>query len=186
MMARSKLCAPDLAKELTMDHAHHAIHSAHAGHTAGESLNRTALVATLHCLAGCAIGEVAGLLIGTALGWGNGATIALAVALAFVSGFALTALPFLRRGYGVKAALKIALAADAASITIMELVDNGLMLAIPGAMDAPIDSAFFWASMAVSLAVAGVVAYPVNRWLIARGQGHAVAHRHHVGHHDAS
>ena len=167
-----------------MDHAHHVSHHAdhggqHLTSHGGDSLNRTALVATLHCLLGCAIGEVAGLLIGTASGWSNGATIVLAVGLAFLSGFALTAIPFLRRGYNLKAALKIALAADAASITIMEIVDNSLMLVIPGAMDAPIDSLFFWASMAVSLAVAGVVAYPVNRWLIARGKGHAVAHSHH-------
>lgn len=169
-----------------MDHAHHSHHhhlaghggQPHAGH-GGESLNRTALVATLHCLLGCAIGEVAGLLIGTALGWSNAATIALAVGLAFLSGFALTMLPFLRRGYPLKAALKIAFAADAASISIMEIVDNGIMLAIPGAMDAPIDSLFFWASMAASLAIAAAAAFPVNRWLIARGKGHAVAHSHH-------
>jgi hypothetical protein len=122
---------------------------------------------------------VAGLLVGTALGWSNAATIALAVTLAFVTGFAFTALPFLRRGYALKAALRIALAADAASITIMEIVDNSLMLAIPGAMDAPIDSLFFWASMLVSLAVAGIAAFPVNRWLIARGKGHTAEHAHH-------
>jgi Domain of unknown function (DUF4396) len=167
-----------------MEHAHpahaHPQHTAHTEHTpATESLNRTALSATLHCLLGCAIGEVAGLMIGTALGWGNAATIALAVALAFASGFALTALPFLRRGYALRPALRIALAADAASITIMEIVDNALMLAIPGAMDAPLDSLHFWASMVLALMVAGVVAFPVNRWLIARGRGHAVAHAMH-------
>lgn len=167
-----------------MDHSHHTLHHANHSHQQGTdhargSLNRMALVATLHCLLGCAIGEVAGLLIGTALGWSNGATIALAFGLAFVSGFGLTALPFLRRGYSLRAAARIALAADTVSITVMELVDNGLMLAIPGAMDAPIDSGFFWASMAASLAVAGLVAYPVNRWLIARGKGHAVAHSQH-------
>lgn len=166
-----------------MNHAHHAGHADHARHTghahAAESLNRTAVVATLHCLLGCAIGEVAGLIIGTALGWGNAATIALAVTLAFASGFGLTALPFLRRGYTLEAALRIALAADAASITIMEVVDNALMLAIPGAMDAPLGSMHFWASMGASLAVAGVAAFPVNRWLIARGKGHAVAHALH-------
>lgn len=163
-----------------MNHAHSAAHHMQSSRPAGAaSLNHTALVATLHCLSGCAIGEVAGLLIGTALGWSNTATIALAVALAFVTGFAFTVVPFLRRGYALKAALRIALAADAASITIMELVDNSLMLAIPGAMDAPINSLFFWASMLASLAVAGVAAYPVNRWLIARGKGHAIAHAHH-------
>ncbi len=163
-----------------MDHANHAHHHLHPGRrTTNESLNSTAFVATLHCLLGCAIGEVAGLVIGTALGWGNAATIALAVALAFTSGFALTAIPFLRRGYTPGAAMKIALAADAASITIMEIADNTLMLAIPGAMEAPVDSPHFWASMTVSLAVAGVAAFPVNRWLIARGRGHALAHAHH-------
>ncbi len=163
-----------------MNHAHPTPHHAHSGHpVSSESLNYTALVATLHCLLGCAVGEVAGLLIGTALGWSNAATIGLAITLAFITGFAFTALPFLRRGYAVKAALRIALVADTASITIMELVDNSLMLAIPGAMDAPIDSLFFWSSMAVALAVAGIVAYPMNRWLIARGKGHAVAHAYH-------
>jgi hypothetical protein len=163
-----------------MDHAHHPHPAEHSSRPVGEeSLNHIALIATLHCLLGCAIGEVAGLLIGTALGWSNAATIALAIVLAFITGFAFTALPFLRCGYALKAALRIALAADTVSITIMELVDNSLMLAIPGAMDAPIDSLFFWASMLVSLAVAGVAAYPVNRWLIARGKGHAVAHAHH-------
>ena len=163
-----------------MNPAHHAHEHAHPHSAQPESLNRTALVATLHCLAGCAVGEIAGLLIGTALGWSDIATIALAVALAFVTGFAVTTLPFLRRGYALKVALRIAFAADAASITIMEIVDNALMLAIPGAMEAPIASVFFWSSMLVSLAVAGVAAYPVNRWLIARGRGHAVAHAHHA------
>lgn len=163
-----------------MDHAHPTPDHLHSDRPAGgESLNYTALVATLHCLLGCGIGEVAGLLIGTALGWSNAATIVLAIALAFITGFAFTALPFLRRGYAIRAALRIALAADVASITIMELVDNSLMLAIPGAMDAPVNSLFFWTSMLVSLAVAGVAAYPVNRWLIARGKGHAVVHIHH-------
>jgi Domain of unknown function (DUF4396) len=160
-----------------VQHTHHHDTSSHV--TGAHSLNRTALAATLHCLLGCAIGEVAGLLIGTALGWSNAATIGLAVALAFITGFAFTALPFLRRGYAVKAALRIAIAADAASITIMEIVDNALMLVIPGAMDAPIDSLLFWSSMLLSLALAGVAAFPVNRSLIARGKGHAVVHAHH-------
>jgi len=142
-------------------------------------LNRIAFVATLHCLLGCAIGEVLGLVIGNALGWSTGQTIVLAVVLAFISGFAFTAVPFLRRGYTWPAAFRVALAADAASITIMEVVDNTVMLVIPGAMDAPVLSLHFWASMAVALAVAGVVAFPVNRWLIARGKGHAVVHAHH-------
>jgi hypothetical protein len=167
-----------------MNHAHRVHHHAgpgglHRTNSGGDSLNRTALVATLHCLLGCAIGEVVGLVIGTALGWSNVATIALAVGLAFVSGFALTAVPFLRRGYTLRAALKIALAADAVSIAIMEIVDNAIMLTIPSAMGAGVDSPSFWGSMAVSLAVGGMAAYPVNRWLIARGKGHALAHSHH-------
>jgi len=165
-----------------MEHAHH-VHApaqAHAPHsTPGESLNRIAFVATLHCLLGCAIGEVLGLAIGNALGWSSGQTIVLAVVLAFISGFALTAVPFLRRGYSWPAALRVALAADAASITIMEVVDNAIMLAIPGAMDAPVLSVHFLGSMAVALVVAGVAAFPVNRWLIARVKGHAVVHAHH-------
>lgn len=164
-------------------HQHHTSPpdvSSHPVHR--QSLNRVAVVATAHCLTGCAIGEVSGLLIGGALGWGNGPTIALAVVLAFIFGFGLTAVPFLRRGYGLRDAARIAFAADAASITIMEIVDNALMLAIPGAMDAPVTSAFFWGSMAVALIVAGVAAFPVNRWLIARGKGHAVAHAHHHHH----
>jgi hypothetical protein len=167
---------------MAMDHTGHGDQHDHAagGHGAG-SLNATARSATLHCLTGCAIGEVAGLFIGTALGWSNAATIALAVVLAFASGFALTAVPFLRRGYAVAAALRIALVADALSITIMEIVDNVLMLVIPGAMDAPLDSLYFWGSMAASLAIAGVAAFPVNRWLIARGKGHAIVHAHHGG-----
>jgi hypothetical protein len=162
-----------------MDHAHHAAHRHEHKSAVNESLNYVALVATSHCLLGCAIGEVAGLAIGTHLGWSNAPTIALAVTLAFISGFAFTATPFVRRGVPLASALRIAFAADAASITIMEIVDNALMLAIPGAMDAPLSSVLFWGSMLVSLAVAGVAAYPVNRWLIARGKGHAVAHKHH-------
>jgi hypothetical protein len=145
----------------------------------GSSLNRTALLATVHCLFGCAIGEVAGLAIGSALGWGVVATIALAVALAFTSGFALTMLPLLRRGYSLKSAMRTALAADTASIAVMEVTDNALMLLIPGAMQAPLASVHFWTSMTASLVVAGAVAFPVNRWLIARSQGHALAHAHH-------
>lgn len=165
-----------------MEHVHHvhATAQAHPSHgTPGESLNRIAFIATLHCLLGCAIGEVAGLVIGNAMGWSNGQTIALAVVLAFISGFALTAIPFLRRGYSWPAVLRVALAADAASITIMEVADNAVMLAIPGAMDAHLLSLHFWAGMTVALAVAGAAAFPVNRWLIARGKGHAVVHAHH-------
>lgn len=154
-----------------MEHNHHAHHPA-------PSLNRTAWSATLHCLTGCAIGEVLGMVIGTALGWGNGATIALAVVLAFFFGYALTLRPLLS-AMSFGAALRLALAADTASITIMEIVDNAIMLVVPGAMDAGLASVLFWASLAFSLAVAAVTAFPVNRWLISRGQGHAVVHAHH-------
>ncbi len=151
----------------------------HAHHAPGPSLNRLALSATFHCLTGCAIGEVLGLVIGTALGWGNAATIALAVALAFLFGYALTMRPLLAAGLGLRAALSLALAADTVSITIMEIVDNAVMLAIPGAMHAPLTSALFWGSLAFAFAVAGLAAFPVNRWLIARGRGHAVVHGRH-------
>ena len=159
---------------------HHQEHHAEHDHASGKaSLNRISLMATVHCLTGCAIGEVAGMVIGTALGWGNLATIALAFVLAFVFGYALTAVPLLRAGFTVPAAARLALASDTASITVMEIVDNLLMWLIPGAMDAPLDSVLFWVSLAVSLVIAGVVAFPVNRWLIARGRGHAVVHAHH-------
>jgi hypothetical protein len=157
-------------------HDHH--HSHHAPASPG-SLNALAISATLHCLTGCAIGEVLGMVVGTALGLGDAATIALAVVLAFLFGYALTIRPLLRSGLAFGAAAKLALAADTASITIMEIVDNAIMLAIPGAMSAGLGSALFWASLAVALAIAGIAAFPVNRWLIARGRGHAVVHAHH-------
>lgn len=160
-----------------MDHEHHAQHAALSVQP-GPSLNRTAWSATLHCLTGCAIGEVLGMVIGTALGWGNGATIALAVVLAFFFGYLLTLRPLLR-SMSFASAAKLALAADTASITIMEIVDNAIMLVIPGAMDAGLGSILFWGSLAFALAVAAVAAFPVNRWLIARGKGHAVVHAHH-------
>src|SRR5262245_3545263 len=119
----------------------------HTHHEAG-NLNRIAVAATVHCLTGCAIGEVAGMVLGTALGWSNAATIVASTMLAFVAGFTLTALPFLRRGYTVAAAARIAVAADAASIAVMEIVDNLIMLFIPGAMSAPLDSLLFWGSLA--------------------------------------
>ncbi len=154
-------------------------HARHAHHAAATSLNRLAISATLHCLTGCAIGEVLGMVIGTALGWSNAATIALAVALAFLFGYALTMRPLLRSGLALTAALRLALAADTVSITIMEIVDNAVMLLIPGAMHAGLSSLLFWGSLAFALAVAGLAAFPVNRWLIARGRGHAVVHAHH-------
>jgi non-ribosomal peptide synthetase component F len=155
-------------------HHHHGAH----GRQAQPSLNRAAWSATLHCLTGCAIGEVLGMVIGTGLGWSNAATIALAVVLAFLFGYALTLLPLVK-AMGVRAAARLALAADTASITVMEIVDNLIMLAIPGAMDAPLDSFLFWGSLAFALAIAAFAAFPVNRWLIARGRGHAVVHAHH-------
>jgi len=144
-----------------------------------QSLNSVALIATVHCLSGCAIGEVAGIVIGTALGWNNVETIALAIVLAFLSGYLLTMLPILRSGYGFEAAARIALASDTASIAIMEIIDNLMMLMIPGAMNAPLDSLLFWSSLAIALVIAGAAAFPVNRWLIARGRGHALAHTYH-------
>lgn len=158
-------------------HAHGGSHG--HGDAPAASLSRLALSATVHCLTGCAIGEVLGMVIGTALGWTNAATIALAVTLAFAFGFGLTMLPLLRHGLGLRRALRLAFAADAASITIMEIVDNAIMLVIPGAMSAPLDSALFWGSLAFALIVAGIAAFPVNRWLISRGRGHAVVHAHH-------
>ena len=142
-------------------------------------LDRLALSATLHCLTGCGIGEVLGMDLGTALGWGNLPTLALAVALAFAFGYALTLLPLLRAGLGLGTALGLALAADTASIAVMEVVDNAVMLAVPDAMDAGLADPLFWGSLALALLVAAVAAFPVNRWLIARGRGHAVAHAHH-------
>ncbi len=143
------------------------------------SIDRLAFSATVHCLTGCAIGEVLGLVIATQLGWHDAAAIALAIVLAFVFGYAFTLVPLLSSGVAVRAALGLALAADTLSITVMEIVDNAILLAIPGAMDAGINDALFWGSLGIALAVAGVAAYPVNRWLIARGRGHAVVHGHH-------
>ncbi len=167
----------------THAHSHHAGHAARTSHAgraaAAPALDRVALMATLHCLAGCAIGEVAGMVVGTALGWDNVSTIAISVALAFASGYALTTLPLLKAGFGWARAARLALAADTASIAIMEIVDNLLMLVIPGAMDAALDSALFWGSLTLSLVLAGVAAFPVNRWLISRGRGHAAVHVHH-------
>jgi Domain of unknown function (DUF4396) len=153
----------------------------HAGSHAHEpaSLNRTAASATLHCLTGCAIGEVLGMVIGTAFGLGNALTIALAVFLAFVFGYSLTMLPLVRAGLALGIASPLAFASDSFSIAVMELVDNGILLAVPGAMDATLSSGLFWGALAVALAVAYVVAFPLNRYLIARGQGHAVVHAYH-------
>ncbi len=144
-----------------------------------------ALSATVHCLTGCGIGEVLGMVIGTWLGWSNLATVVLAIALAFVFGYALTLRPLVRK-MPMRNALSLALAADTASITIMEIVDNGVMLLLPGAMDAPLTSSYFWGSLALALFIAGIVAFPVNLWLIRRGRGHAHVHAHHGEHADHS
>ena len=169
-----------------MNHANHQTH-AHDHHEhrrtdplpAAPSLNVTAFWATVHCLSGCAVGEVLGMVVGTALGLSNGATIALAVALAFAFGYAFTMAPLLRAGMSLRQAARVALAADTVSIAIMEVVDNLVMLAVPGAMEAPLTQPLFWGALAFSLVVAGAAAYPANRWLIARGAGHAVVHAHH-------
>jgi hypothetical protein len=150
----------------------------------GSSLNRLAFSATAHCLTGCAIGEVIGLVIGTILGWGTFATIALAVVLAFFFGYSLTMLPLLRSGLALATVLPIAFAADTLSITVMEVVDNLIILIIPGAMEAGLGSLLFWGSLAFALAVAFVAAFPVNRYLIVRGRGHAVVHQYHHGGHE--
>lgn len=154
-------------------------HDQHASHGHGGSLNRTAFSATAHCLTGCSIGEVLGMVIGSLLGWGNIAIIALAVALAFLFGYSLTLVPILRSGVGLASGLRLAFLSDTASITTMEIVDNAIMVAIPGAMHAGLTSWVFWGSLALALIIAGVAAFPVNRWLIARGKGHAVVHEYH-------
>ena len=145
----------------------------------GADLTRTAISATLHCLTGCAIGEVLGMALATWWGWSDAASIALAVVLAFAFGYALTMAPVLRSGLTLRAAVKVALAADTLSILTMEVVDNAVLLAVPGAMDAGLGSFLFWGSLAFALAVAFVVTVPVNRALIARGRGHAVVHQYH-------
>ena len=152
-------------------HDHH-----HEMPESGRALTRVAISATLHCLTGCAIGEVLGMVIGTALGFSELGTVALAVGLAFLFGYALTSLPLLRAGMTFAAVVPIALASDTLSIATMEIVDNALMLAIPGAMEAGVGNVLFWGSLSFALVVAGVVAVPVNRWLIGRGKGHAVVH----------
>ena len=145
----------------------------------GPALTRLAVSATLHCLTGCAIGEVLGLVLATWWGWTNAPSIALAVVLAFVFGYALTITPVLRSGLPLRRALGVAFAADTVSILTMEVVDNAVVLAVPGAMDAGLLSLLFWGSLAVSLVIAFVVTVPVNRALIARGRGHAVVHEYH-------
>jgi hypothetical protein len=142
-------------------------------------LNRLALMATVHCLSGCAIGEILGMVLATWWGLGNFASIALAIVLAFFFGYGLTSLPLLRSGMTVREVAPLAFASDTASITTMEIVDNLFILIVPGAIAAGLGDALFWWSLIVGLLIAGAVAYPVNRWLLARGRGHAVVHQHH-------
>ena len=171
-----------------MEHRNHD----HAGQSAGDStevsrdslalnrsaLSKTGLSATVHCLTGCALGEVLGMVVGTALPLGNWTTIVLSIVLAFVFGYSLTVLPLLRAGLALKTATALAFASDTASIALMEIVDNLIMLFIPGAMDAGLSTLLFWGSLVASLVIAGIIAFPFNRWLISRGVGHAVLHRY--------
>jgi hypothetical protein len=152
------------------------------GHHAPQSLNVLALSATVHCLTGCAIGEVLGMIIGTALGWSNGATIVASIVLAFFFGYGLTSLPLLRSGLGVRQVAPLAFASDTLSITTMEIVDTLIIVLIPGAMAAGLGDPLFWGSLIVALFIAGGFAFPVNRWLLARGKGHAVVHEYHHAH----
>lgn len=167
--------APPAARS---EHDHHADHHEHAGHDMS-GVNKMALSATLHCLTGCAIGEILGLIIGTAIGLSTGWTIVLAISLAFLFGYALSTLPLVKAGLGFFGALSIVLAADTLSIATMELVDNAVMANIPGAMDAGLVNVVFWAGMMIALTVAFIAAYPVNRYLLQRGKGHALTHEYH-------
>jgi hypothetical protein len=159
----------------TANHTHHELP------TSGRELDAVALSATLHCLTGCAIGEVAGMALGTALGFSSWGTVALAVVLAFLFGYSLTSLPLLRAGLALAAVVPIALATDTLSIATMEVIDNAIVLVVPGALDAGLGDLLFWGSLSFALVAAGVAAFPVNRWLITRGKGHAVLHN--SGHH---
>lgn len=163
-----------------MEHAahDHAEHTHHHGHH-DVSLNRLSVQAVVHCMTGCAIGEVLGMVIATALGWGNLESILLSVALAFAFGYSLTSIPLFRAGLTLAAVVPLALATDTASISIMELVDNLTVVAIPSAMDAHLDDVLFWASMIGGFVVAFPFAFVVNRWLLQRGKGHALVHAYH-------
>lgn len=168
------------------EHAHHDEHQ-HAGHHEhhehqhgmGKVSWRMAAQATLHCLTGCAIGEILGMVIGTALGWGNVQTMILAITLAFFFGYALTLRGILKAGVDFRTAFRVALAADTLSIAVMELIDNGVIALWPGAMDAHLADPMFWYILAIALAAAFVITVPVNKWMIGRGKGHAVVHQYH-------
>jgi hypothetical protein len=155
---------------------------AHAGHDAGPSLNQLAFSATVHCLTGCAIGEVLGMVIGTAFAWSDGATIVASIVLAFFFGYALTSVPLLRAGLSLRRVAPLAFASDTLSITTMEIVDTLIIVLIPGALAAGLGDPLFWGSLAVALLIAGGFAFPVNRWLLSRGKGHAVVHQYHHAH----
>ena len=155
----------------------HSTHHAATGH--GHATWATAAKATLHCLTGCAVGEILGMVIGTALLWGNVPTMILAIALAFVFGYSFTLFAVMRAGLSLRAAVKVALAADTVSIAVMELVDNAIIALTPGAMDAQLSEGLFWSALLGGFAVAFLITTPVNKWMIGRGKGHAVAHAHH-------
>ncbi|MFA3840646.1 DUF4396 domain-containing protein [Streptomyces aureus] len=178
--------------ETHADHAHHDQHTqhtdheqhehsghTHAGHRLGKVSWSMAAQATLHCLTGCAIGEVLGMVIGTAFGWGNMPTMILAIVLAFFFGYSLTLRSVLKAGVDFRTAFRVALAADTLSIAVMELIDNGVIALWPSAMDAHLSDGLFWGALAASLAIAFVVTTPVNKWMIGRGKGHAVVHQYH-------
>ncbi|MFF8274822.1 DUF4396 domain-containing protein [Streptomyces lateritius] len=160
-------------------HEAHAGHGGHDGHTPDKASWAMAAKATLHCLTGCAIGEVLGMVIGTSLGWDNAPTMVLAIVLAFLFGYSLTFWAVVRAGLTLKAAVGVALAADTLSITVMEVVDNGVLLLVPGAMDAHLTDALFWGALAFAFLVAFLITTPVNKWMIGRGKGHAVVHQYH-------
>ncbi|MFD9035509.1 DUF4396 domain-containing protein [Streptomyces sp. NPDC059567] len=159
--------------------AAHEGHGGRQGHAPGKVSWSMAAKATLHCLTGCAIGEVLGMIIGTALGWGNAPTMVLAIALAFFFGYSLTLWAVTRAGLSLKAAIGVALAADTLSIAVMEIVDNGVLLLVPGAMDAHLSDALFWGALAFAFLIAFLITTPVNKWMIGRGKGHAVVHQYH-------
>ncbi|MEU4728822.1 DUF4396 domain-containing protein [Streptomyces sp. NPDC023588] len=161
------------------DHAAHQAHAGHAGHGMGGVTWGAAAKATLHCLTGCAIGEILGMVIGTALMWGNVQTMILAIALAFVFGYSFTLFAVRKAGLDLKTAIKVALAADTVSIAVMELVDNGIIALVPGAIDAHLSDALFWTALLGGFAVAFLITTPVNKWMISRGKGHAVVHAYH-------
>ncbi|MCY0933956.1 DUF4396 domain-containing protein [Streptomyces sp. H34-S4] len=161
------------------DHAAHQGHGSHGGHGPGGVTWGAAAKATLHCLTGCAIGEILGMAVGTALMWGNAATMVLAIILAFVFGYSFTLFAVRKAGLDIKTAIKVALAADTVSIAVMELVDNGIIALVPGAMDAHLSDALFWTSLLGGFVIAFLITTPVNKWMIGRGKGHAVVHAYH-------